>query len=179
MFHRLLVDWVGDEFQKELLRVVHQESNSKLPADSETAIKKCAEDKEEDSRRVTQDWSLSNEEIASQVQKFLGHALSRLLNEKYTTQNDEADDYGYSADDHSLGSMTARREEYLKSVLLREGKALMHYPKIVHLRFSKKESGMKVWTLVSKLYFEFGCTLIRSIRTRMNEHSLASDKIFL
>ena len=48
----------------------------------------------------------------------------------------------------------------------------------MHLRFSKKESGMKVRTLGSKLCFEFGCTLMRSTSTRMNENRLVSDGIF-
>ena len=49
--------------------------------------------------------------------------------------------------------MTATREEYLKSVLLREENPLFYYPKIVHLRFSKKESETKKLTLVLKKYF--------------------------
>ena len=64
--------------------MVDQELNIELTADSATSIKKCAKDKEEDSRRVTQDSFLSDEEIVAQVHKFLGHDLGRLLNEKCT-----------------------------------------------------------------------------------------------
>ena len=68
-------------------------------------------------------------------------------------QNDETEDYDYFIDEYLLESMTATREEYLKSVLLREEKSLIYYPKIVNLRFRKKELGMKVRALVSKLCF--------------------------
>ena len=170
MFHHLLVDWVGDGFKKEFLRVVGQELNSELPADSATDVKKRAIDKEENSRWVTQ---LSDEEISAQVHKFLGHALGRLLNEKCTAKNDESDDYDYSIAECLLESMIATREEGLKSLLLRDENFSMCYPKIVHLRVSKKDPGMKVRTLASKSYFEFGYDLMRSIITRMNENRLA------
>ena len=49
--------------------------------------------KEEDSGQAMQDSLLHEEEISAQVHKFLGHYLGRLLNEKCTAQNDEADDY--------------------------------------------------------------------------------------
>ena len=61
MFHRLLVDLVGDGFQKEFLRVVDQELNSELPVDSVTDVKKRAENKKGDSRRVMQDSLLFDE----------------------------------------------------------------------------------------------------------------------
>ena len=140
LFHRLIVDWVGESFQMEFVAVVDQEMMGLPTADSGWAVHAQQVATEEESHLITADATLSAEEVASQVHNFVGCSIGRLLNDESHLKIDEMEEQDNSTCTSILEAMSAAKEECSNAALLGDEKALNCHPKIAHLRFTKKES---------------------------------------